>query len=70
MKEKQAIHCSVTVTQINYHSLNKRNRNFMYTGKKQSDLACFNETKIEKKHYPNLESYTVAGNTKHSRLEY
>ena len=31
-------------------------------------IACLNKTNIGKKNHPNLEGYTLAGNTKNNRL--
>ena len=69
MTEKQKLQKTLTVTQLNCRGLNKNKIEILnILEKTQADIACLNETLLGKKNHPKLEGYTLAGNTKDSRL--
>ena len=60
---------TLIVRQLNCRGLNKSQIEILnILEKTQADIACQNETNLGKKNHPKLEGYTLAGNTKHSRL--
>ena len=69
MIEKQNSIKTLIVMQLNCRGLNKNKIEILNTLERtQADIACLNETNLGKKNHPKLEGYTLAGNTKHSRL--
>ena len=69
IEKKQKSQKTLIVTQLNCRGLSKNKIEMLnILEKAQADTACLNETNLGKKNHPKLEGYTLAGNTKHSRL--
>ena len=66
--ENIKLQTKLIVTQLNCRGLNKYNIEILNILKNPSRQAFLNETNLGKKNKPKLEGYTLAGNTKHSRL--
>ena len=60
MIEKQKLHKTVIVTQLNCRGLNQNKIEILdILAKTLADIACLNETNLGRKSHPNLVGYTL-----------